>query len=179
MYVVGHHYVIVHFRIGIMNRYGFQRLRHYLSEFTEKHFLISDVAEHMPPFMATNRDKIDSVIVVMPLRSESVPVGHFGLFSEGYREEELAAAEASLTLEGIELIISGIIIGALVEDIAQCGREFQALSRLEYQFGVKQKHVLELIGGKLVAVVLSVYVPFPSPLRHDVEQQLVFHACEP
>lgn len=84
----------------------------------------------MPLFMATNRDKIYSVIVVMPLRSESVPVSHFGLFSEGYREEELAAAEAPLALERIELIVSGIIIGALVEDIAQRGREFQTFARI-------------------------------------------------
>ncbi|MCX4293938.1 MAG: hypothetical protein OSJ56_07780 [Prevotella sp.] len=35
MYVVGHHYVIVHFRMGMMKRYGFQRLRYYLSEFAE------------------------------------------------------------------------------------------------------------------------------------------------
>ena len=143
------------------------------------HFTITNPAEHMPLFMTANRDEIDSVIVVMPLRSESVPVGHIGLFSEGYREEELAAAEAPLAFEGIELIVSGIIVGALVEDIAQRGREFQTLARLEYQFGVKQKHVLELVGGKLIAVVFSAYVPFPSPLRHDVEQQLVFHASEP
>lgn len=84
MYVVGHHYVIIYFRIGIMDRYGFQRLRYYLSEPTEMHFTINDPAEHMPFFMTTNRDEIYSVIVVMPLRSESVSVSHFGLFSEGY-----------------------------------------------------------------------------------------------
>ena len=84
MYVVGHHYVIIDFSIGIMNRYGFQSLQYYLSKFAEKHFPISDPAEHMPLFMTTNRDEIYSVIVVMPLRSESVSVSHFGLFSEGY-----------------------------------------------------------------------------------------------
>lgn len=53
----------------------------------------------MPLFMGANRYKINASIIIMPFSPELMSIGHNGLFSDCYGQEELAAAELSAALE--------------------------------------------------------------------------------
>ena len=50
-------------------------------------------------FMSANRDKINASVIIMPFSPELMSIGHNGLFSDCYGQEELAAAELSTAFE--------------------------------------------------------------------------------
>lgn len=74
-----------------------------------------------------------------------------------------------MALEGGELIIRGVVVGALIEDVAQRGGEFQSFVELVDYLCIKQEHIFELTRGKFVAIVFTTDVPFPFAVGHDVE----------
>ena len=77
------------------------------------------------------------------------------------------------------MIICRVVVCALIEDVAQRGRQLQSLAEFVDKFCVEQEHVFVLVGGQFVAVVFAAYVPLPFAVGHDIEKKLVFHIAEP
>lgn len=84
-----------------------------------------------------------------------------------------------MALEGGELIVCCVVVGALIENIAQRGGQFHPLAEFVDYLSVEQEHVFELAGGQFVAVVFAADVPFPFLVWHNVEQKLILHIAEP
>lgn len=77
MDVVGHHYVIPDFYVGEM----FWQIRYlgfrYYSCLCEIHFPLMDFSEIMALLSTTNRNEIDSFVIIMPRGPELMTVSHF------------------------------------------------------------------------------------------------------